>query len=113
MRKAFIRTAIDLALAENGYPVSYYGWCKPGWLEVWNGDVECKPLKIRIPAIHSFKGEDLIAALSVLHPIGPPLPAPPRLNPVPEKEQIELEDFLKALDKRRHADDVVIAEAAE
>lgn len=102
MRKAFIRTAIDLALAENGYPISYYGWVRPGWLEVWDGNTGSKPVRIRIPAIHSFKGSDLIDALRVLKAIGPPLPAPARFKPVPEPEQIELEAFLVSLaDKRR------------
>lgn len=101
MRKSFIRTAVDLALAENGYPVSYYGWSKPGWLEVWDGDPDHKPVKIHLPAVSGFTGEQLMERLSVLQPIGLPLPAPPRLHPIPEREQIDLEAFLRALDARK------------
>ncbi len=109
MRKAFIHLAVDLALAENGYPTSFYGWKKPGWLEVWTGSADQKPLLLHLPAIKSFKKEDLIAELSQLRAIGPPLEAPMRLKPVPEGEQIDLEDLLRSLDSAKSSPE---AEAA-
>ena len=61
--------ASQLALAENGYGPSHYGWFKPGWLEVWDG---ANVHKLHLQAVKSFKLETLIDRLSVLKPIGDP-----------------------------------------
>ena len=100
MTKAFIRLAVDLALAENGYPVSLYGWEKPGWLKVWTGHVDEAPVHLHLPAVKTFTREMLFARLGSLHPIGTPLEAPIRHEPVPEATQIDLEELLRDLRAR-------------
>lgn len=109
MRRAFIRLAVDLALAENGYPVSLYGWKKPGWLEVWTGDADEKPILLHLPAIARFKKDDLLEALGTLRPIGLPLEAPIRTELVTEGEQLELEAFIRSLDAEKQTASVVTA----
>lgn len=95
MRKAFIRMAVDLAMAENGYPTAYYGWIKPGYLEVWDG--KDTRTVLHIPAIQKFKQEHLIAELSKLESIGPPRENPARAEPLPKGEQLDLEQFIASL----------------
>lgn len=91
MKKAQIRMAVALALAENGYSPAQYAWGKPGWLEVFDGVAK---RALHLPAVHKFKVEHLIERLSVLRPIGPPRDAPMPIK-LPAEIQTDLETWLK------------------
>ena len=90
MRKAQIRMAVALALAENGYPPSHYAWIKPGWLQVLDGDTK---RTLHLPAVKKFTVEHLIERLSILRPVGPPREAPMSIN-LPAELQADLETWL-------------------
>lgn len=99
MRKAFIRLAVDLALAENGYSKGWYEWVKPGHLEVFDG---IKVHKLHLPAGGRLKREGLISALSVLPAVGPPREAPMRVR-IPKAEQTDLVALLDGVARRAEA----------
>lgn len=77
MRKAEIQEAVELRMAELGYRPGYYGWCKPGWLEVWDGKAE--RIKINLPASRRMDADLLQVRLAEIKRAGRPRAAGVRM----------------------------------
>jgi hypothetical protein len=92
MRRAEIRLAVDLALAENGYSRGYYRWYGPD-LRIYDRHGNSKSLYF--PAGRTSR-KRLIEKLSTLPVAGPPRAYIGRNADAREYRQIDIEEYTRA-----------------